>query len=136
MQGMQKFQVDRSRYDNFTKIKNKYVSDPGLSEAVVRHISESKSEPEWMLKKRLQGFTLFQEKPMPSWGPSLSALDLNKITGNELIEECMCGEQAFRACPRTALCMITEDMVKGKVYCCDKQLKSKEECDKDLKGLQ
>jgi len=80
MQGMQKFQVDRSRYDNFTKIKNKYVSDPGLSEAVVRHISESKSEPEWMLKKRLQGFTLFQEKPMPSWGPSLSALDLNKIT--------------------------------------------------------
>ena len=64
-------------------MKNKedliFKSPEGLTEELVRKISEDKNEPEWMLKKRLQALKIFNEKPMPNWGPSLKDLDLNKI---------------------------------------------------------
>lgn len=52
----------------------------GLSKEVVETISKYKKEPEWMLKKRLKCLELFNSMPMPNWGPSLSKLDINKIT--------------------------------------------------------
>lgn len=51
----------------------------GLSEELVRHISSSKNEPEWMLEKRLEAFSLWNTTPMPSWGPDLSGLDLENM---------------------------------------------------------
>ncbi|MCT7041782.1 Fe-S cluster assembly protein SufB, partial [Salmonella enterica subsp. enterica serovar Pomona] len=51
----------------------------GLSEAVVRDISALKAEPEWMLKTRLKGLSLFDRKPMPTWGADLSAIDFDNI---------------------------------------------------------
>ncbi|BEL08886.1 Fe-S cluster assembly protein SufB [Actinoplanes sichuanensis] len=51
----------------------------GLSEAVVRNISELKSEPEWMLNLRLKGLRLFDRKPMPHWGADLTGIDFQNI---------------------------------------------------------
>ena len=51
----------------------------GLSEDVVRNISALKGEPEWMLKRRLRGHTLFRKKPMPQWGADLSGIDFANI---------------------------------------------------------
>jgi len=51
----------------------------GISEDVVRDISAKKSEPEWMLKKRLQALEIFGKKPMPSWGSDLSGIDFDNI---------------------------------------------------------
>ncbi len=51
----------------------------GLSEELVRHISAVKSEPSWMLEKRLAAFALWQKTPMPDWGPSLAGLDLKNM---------------------------------------------------------
>jgi Fe-S cluster assembly protein SufB len=51
----------------------------GLSEAVVRDISAKKSEPEWMLRRRLRGLTLFHKKPMPDWGADLGGIDFDNI---------------------------------------------------------
>ncbi|GIL26502.1 Fe-S cluster assembly protein SufB [Actinocatenispora comari] len=51
----------------------------GLSEAVVRDISAKKSEPEWMLSRRLKGLKLFGRKPMPNWGADLSGIDFDNI---------------------------------------------------------
>lgn len=51
-----------------------------LTEDIVRNISQQKKEPEWMLEKRLQAFTLWKEGTLPSWGPSLKELDLQNIT--------------------------------------------------------
>jgi len=76
---MQKFVIDRSRYDAANKDQSKFIAKPGLTEELVREISKQKNEPEWMLKKRLQGFKHFQETNMPTWGPSLKDLDLTKI---------------------------------------------------------
>ena len=51
----------------------------GLSEAVVRHISELKGEPEWMLDLRLKALRLFGKKPMPTWGAELDEIDFDNI---------------------------------------------------------
>ena len=51
----------------------------GLSEAVVRDISAKKSEPQWMLDRRLKALSVFDKKPMPNWGSDLSGIDFDNI---------------------------------------------------------
>ncbi|MEY2900349.1 MAG: Fe-S cluster assembly protein SufB, partial [Actinomycetota bacterium] len=51
----------------------------GLSEEIVREISALKGEPDWMLKTRLKGLTLFDKKPMPNFGADLSGIDFDNI---------------------------------------------------------
>jgi Fe-S cluster assembly protein SufB len=50
-----------------------------LTRDVVTGISRLKGEPDWMLKKRLQGLRAFRDAQMPSWGPALEDLDLERI---------------------------------------------------------
>jgi Fe-S cluster assembly protein SufB len=52
----------------------------GPDEALVRHISATKNEPEWMLELRLRSLKLWQETPMLTWGPDLSELGLDDMT--------------------------------------------------------
>jgi Fe-S cluster assembly protein SufB len=59
-----------------TKQKTKKEPERGISAKLVRHISKSKKEPEWMLKKRLEGLKLYKQTPLPGWGPKLDKLDL------------------------------------------------------------
>lgn len=77
---MADFDIDRSVYDDANVSRLKYSSDPGLTEEIVREISKQKNEPAWMLEKRLKAFEMFKRTPLPSWGPSLAKLDLDKIT--------------------------------------------------------
>ncbi|MDT5016886.1 MAG: Fe-S cluster assembly protein SufB [Mycobacterium sp.] len=51
----------------------------GLSEAVVRDISNKKSEPEWMLETRLKALRTFDKKPMPNWGSNLEGIHFDNI---------------------------------------------------------
>lgn len=51
----------------------------GLDEEMVRYISAQKNEPEWMLKRRLKAFKIYDRKPIPTWGPDLSHLDHQSI---------------------------------------------------------
>jgi len=60
--------------------RNENITFIGPDEALVRHISKTKNEPEWMLELRLQALKLWQETPMPNWGPDLSGLDLDGMT--------------------------------------------------------
>jgi Fe-S cluster assembly protein SufB len=69
----------REQFDNANPEDYAYKAEAGLSEAVVRRISESKNEPAWMLAHRLQGLEAFRTLTMPTWGPDLSALDIDKI---------------------------------------------------------
>lgn len=57
----------------------KFKSPEGLTVEVVRQISKDKNEPEWMLNKRLEALKIFNSKPIPTWGPNLKNLDLEKI---------------------------------------------------------
>ncbi|WKD59265.1 Fe-S cluster assembly protein SufB [Corynebacterium caspium] len=51
----------------------------GLDESVVRDISRKKNEPEWMLEQRLKAYSIFQKKPLPTWGPDLSGIKFDQI---------------------------------------------------------
>ncbi len=53
--------------------------EPGINEKVVRQISLSNKEPQWMLELRLKALALYQKREMPKWGPNLDKLDLDKI---------------------------------------------------------
>ena len=56
--------------------------DKGLSEQVVRDISELKGEPEWMTDIRVKAYHHFMEREMPTWGncESLAGIDFDNVT--------------------------------------------------------
>lgn len=56
-----------------------YKGRKGLDEKVVEEISYLKGEPEWMRKIRLHALSVFQKKPMPTWGADLSSLNFDDI---------------------------------------------------------
>lgn len=56
-----------------------HILKPGLTEDTVRDISRLKSEPEWMLTRRLAGLRIFQSKGLPNWGGDLSGIHFQNI---------------------------------------------------------
>ncbi len=56
-----------------------FKTRPGLDREIVEQISYMKGEPRWMLEFRLKALEHFLKRPMPTWGPDLSSLDLNSI---------------------------------------------------------
>ena len=70
------------KVENIYNVKNedKYsYKTIGLTEDVIREISEKKGEPEWLLHIRLNASEMYEKLPMPNWGPDLSELDMSKI---------------------------------------------------------
>ncbi|MCW1293204.1 MAG: Fe-S cluster assembly protein SufB [Candidatus Parvarchaeota archaeon] len=63
-------------------VKYKHILAPGISEELVREISEIKEEPKWMLDLRLNSYHEFSKKETPDWGyPYLSKdLDFSSFT--------------------------------------------------------
>ncbi len=72
--------INREIFNHSNPEKLKFKAPPGLTRETVIAISKYKDEPEWVLKKRLEAFEIFQKLPLPSWGPDLSKLNLNTIT--------------------------------------------------------
>ncbi|MBN1266925.1 MAG: Fe-S cluster assembly protein SufB [Anaerolineales bacterium] len=56
-----------------------FKTQKGLNEEVVRQISAMKNEPHWMLQYRLKALKHFQQRPIPTWGPDLSGLNLDNL---------------------------------------------------------
>lgn len=58
-----------------------FKSEKGLTEEIVRKISNMKEEPQWMLDFRLRSLKLFNERPMPTWGNMdfLNQIDFGNI---------------------------------------------------------
>lgn len=68
-----------NNHDGFDSTSYYFKSDKGLNRQRVIDISEQKNEPGWMTDFRLQALAIFEQKPMPSWGPVLSDLDHKDI---------------------------------------------------------
>lgn len=58
---------------------SQFSSNQGLSEELVCNISAQKQEPLWMLEHRLRALDIFFKLEVPTWGPSLSKLDLTNL---------------------------------------------------------
>jgi len=76
---MDKFSIDRSKYDVADIQDHSFISPEGLNEDLIKNISKQKNEPDWMLQKRLEAYKIYQEKEMPNFGPSLKNLNLDQI---------------------------------------------------------
>src|SRR3954452_152744 len=55
------------------------IARQGISREVVSELSKIKGEPDWMAEKRLRSLEIFERKPMPTWGPDLSGLNLDDL---------------------------------------------------------
>ena len=73
-------EFNKQIYDHSDPEKLIFKAPAGISEALVRQISKDKDEPEWMLKKRLESLKLFNEMPMPNFGPDLRELNISDIS--------------------------------------------------------
>lgn len=71
---------DTYKYGFKTDAKPILDSGKGLNEDVIRFISKTKGEPEWMLDFRLKSYEAFKNKQNPSWGPDLSHIDFDDYT--------------------------------------------------------
>jgi Fe-S cluster assembly protein SufB len=69
-------QIDRNKGDFHYETDYEFDAGVGLSEDVVRYISNIKSEEKWLLDFRLRALSIFERKPMPThW----SSKDLENI---------------------------------------------------------
>jgi len=57
-----------------------YSIPKGISEDVVRKISEYKQEPSWMTDIRVNAYKQFASVPNPTWGPDLSFINFDEFT--------------------------------------------------------
>ncbi|MDA1061122.1 MAG: Fe-S cluster assembly protein SufB [bacterium] len=71
--------LDQYKFGFKTDSKAVFKAEKGLSEKVVRDISNRKNEPKWMLDLRLKSLGIFYKKPMPTWGGDLSGIDFDNI---------------------------------------------------------
>lgn len=71
-------EIDRNLYD-IRDTDNGYRLKSGVTEEIVREISKSKNEPDWMLQHRLKSLAVFHRLEMPKWGPSLHELNMDEI---------------------------------------------------------
>lgn len=71
--------IDRSIYDIKDEFDASMGIDAGLTADIVREISESKNEPQWMTDFRIKSLEIYNSKSVPNWGPDISALDIDNI---------------------------------------------------------
>ena len=74
------FSQDDYKYGFHDDVESLIDTGKGLSEEIVRKISEYKNEPEWMTEFRVRSFHIFEKMPMQEWGPDLSEIDFQDFT--------------------------------------------------------
>lgn len=75
----QKIISDHYKYGFHKPERYIFKSKKGLDRGVIENISWHKSEPEWMQELRLKSFTIFEKKPLPTWGANLHTINFNDI---------------------------------------------------------
>ena len=71
--------IERGVYDIKDEMHHRFTTGKGLTEEIVKKISDKKNEPKWMREFRLEALKVFNSKPMPTWGADLSDLNINDI---------------------------------------------------------
>src|SRR5574344_924816 len=73
--------IDNSIYDfRYTESEKDFIRlESGLTEDIVKKISEEKQDPEWMRDFRLKCLDIYNTLREPEWGPSIEGLDMKNI---------------------------------------------------------
>ncbi len=70
----------KEKYGFSTNTKSSFEMEKGLSEKVVKDISDMKGEPDWLKIFRLKALAHYMKRPMPKWGADLSEINFDDIT--------------------------------------------------------
>lgn len=71
--------VNRNIYDFINDDTDSFKLDQGLSEDIVKQLSDRKNDPDWMRDFRMKCLNIYNDMDIPNWGPSIKNLDINKI---------------------------------------------------------
>ena len=71
--------IDRSIYDIRDEENDAFRMQSGLTPEIIEKLSKEKNDPVWMQQFRLQSLQIYNETPVPDWGPSLEGLDIDNI---------------------------------------------------------
>ena len=71
--------IDRSVYDIRDEERDAYRMESGLTPEIVDRLSKEKGDPIWMQQFRLRSLQIYNQLPVPDWGPSLEGLDMENI---------------------------------------------------------
>ena len=71
--------IERALYDIRDEDRSTYKSHAGLTEEIIRDISARKNDPDWMLEFRLRSLEVYHSLELPTWGPDISDLDMDRI---------------------------------------------------------
>jgi len=71
--------IDRSVYDIRDKEDDAYRMQEGLTPEIIDKLSKEKDDPVWMQQFRLESLQIYNEMPIPDWGPSIEGLDMDHI---------------------------------------------------------
>ena len=71
--------IDRSVYDIRDKEDDAYRMQEGLTPEIIDTLSKEKDDPVWMQQFRLESLQIYNEMPIPDWGPSIEGLDMDHI---------------------------------------------------------
>ena len=71
--------IDRSIYDMKDEENDAYRMKSGLTPEIITKLSQEKNDPAWMQQFRLESLQIYNETPVPDWGPSLEGLDIDNI---------------------------------------------------------
>ena len=71
--------IDRSIYDFRDEEKDAYRINAGLTPEIVEKLSKEKHDPAWMELFRLQSLQIYNQMPVPDWGPSIEGLNMDQI---------------------------------------------------------
>ena len=74
--------INRSLYDFRYEESDKdfYRMESGLSEDIIKKISEEKDDPQWMREFRLKSLKIYNQMKEPEWGPDIAGLDIANIS--------------------------------------------------------
>ena len=71
--------IERTLYDIRNEDHSAYKSESGLTPDIIRDISRRKHDPAWMTEFRLKSLEVYHQLGLPTWGPDISSLDMDKI---------------------------------------------------------
>lgn len=71
--------IERTLYDIRNEDHSVYKSESGLTPDIIRDISRRKHDPAWMTEFRLKSLEVYNQLGLPTWGPDISSLDMDKI---------------------------------------------------------
>ena len=71
--------IDRNIYDFKDEEKDAYKIKAGLTPEIVEQLSKEKHDPAWMQTFRLESLQIYNNMPIPDWGPSIEGLNMDNI---------------------------------------------------------